>query len=691
MPGILAKPMPAFYRSSLEHFIASSDSELTGLLTLAYARDGFQDQKTQQTLAWADDLPRLREALVRLWERRPETGTWTVLFEFNIPRKMRRIDVVLLAGEQIVLLEQKTHQPTTEDCLQVEEYALLLHYFHQPSDRRHITPFVVSPVAQTSPMVPQGELAFLGTAAYWISPVERVSWSQLTLRLARLEPSAEALIDPTEWEQGAYRPVPTIIQAALSLQSGLDIREIAHSRAAVHEVDVLTQFVQTKVAEAEDQKKFVICFITGVPGSGKTLVGLNLSFSKRSDREPIHFMSGNGPLVKVLQTVLARHQMRQKVRALDAKLHAKTLIENVHVFARTYTDDIQQRAPSNHVVIFDEAQRAWNRAQNLAKFKRDYSEPEMLLKIMERHQDWAVVIALVGGGQEINNGEAGLEEWGRSLATAKKQWTIHASPEALDGGTSVAGNKLIGEEQASIPIVADKQLHLDVSIRSLKADSYARWVNYVIHGDSEAAGRLASHLSFPVYLTRELNTLRRTLRRQTLGHSRCGLVASSHAARLRAEGLEPDSAFHANYPWEHWYLAEAADVRSSFQLEVFATEFEIQGLELDWIGLCWGGDFVWSAKRKEWLIRAFHPTSNKWSEIKATEKRKYRRNAYRVLLTRARQGVALYVPAGDDADPTRNPAEFDDTVSFLLTCGAKLMQAEDEVAMPMGGVLPTLF
>ncbi len=430
------------------------------------------------------------------------------------------------------------------------------------------------------------------------------------------------------------------------------------------------------MAEAEAQRKFVICFVTGVPGSGKTLVGLNLAFSKHAGREPIHFMSGNGPLVQVLQTVLARHRMSQKVRALDARLHAKTLIENVHVFARTYTDDERQRAPSNHVVIFDEAQRAWNRAQNLAKFKRDYSEPEMLLKIMERHENWAVVIALVGGGQEINTGEAGLEEWGRSLASAGKPWTIHASPEALNGGASVAGNKLISDEQAGLDVVPDQRLHLDVSIRSLRADSYARWVNHVIEGEPEAAAALIPHLSFPIFVTRDLNTLRRSLQRQTLGLSRCGLVASSQAARLRAEGLEPDSAFHGNYPWEHWYLAAAGDVRSSYQLEVFATEFEIQGLELDWVGLCWGGDFVWSAQRKEWLVRAFRPTSNKWSEIKSAEKRKYRKNAYRVLLTRARQGIAVYVPAGDPVDVTRKPQEFDDTFAFLLACGAQAMPSD---------------
>ncbi len=682
MPGILAQSMPAFYRANLPTFVSASDSELTGLLSLAYARDGFQDQKTQQTLAWANDIFRLREALATLLSLRVDAADWTVLLEFNIPRKMRRIDVVLLAGNQIVLLEQKSHLPTQEDRLQAEEYALLLHYFHQPSDRRKIIPLVVSSVANEDRREPQEELPFFETAAYWISPVRSVSWQQLAAKLAELPPSIGPAIDAQQWENGAYRPVPTIIQAALALQSGLDIREIAHSLAATHEVDYLTEFIQQKVASAQAESKFVICFITGVPGSGKTLVGLNLSFSKQSGREPIHFMSGNGPLVKVLQAVLSRHQMGRGLRALDAKLHAKTLIENVHVFARTYTDDTQERAPSNHVVIFDEAQRAWNKAQNLAKFKRNYSEPEMLLRIMERHQDWAVVVALVGGGQEINNGEAGLAEWGLSLASAAKAWEVYASPEALKGGTSVAGNKLIQEGQAPLIVNAEPQLHLNVTVRSLKASSYAEWVNHVVSGNAEAAAAVAVGLDFPILITRELASLRRTLRRHTVGMSRCGLVASSQAARLRAEGLEPDSAFHGGYPWEHWYLAGAQDVRSSHQLEVFATEFEIQGLELDWIGLCWGGDFVWSPKRREWLIRAFRAGNSKWSEVKSAERRLYRKNSYRVLLTRARQGIALYVPRGDSEDPSRRPADFDDTAAYLLQCGAKPIDPEFDLDIP---------
>ena len=350
--------MPAFYRASLGEFVTVSDSELIGRLSLAYAREGFQHQRTDQTLAWAADLPRLRRAFAELLDTDPRATRWEVLLEFEIPRKMRRIDVVLLAGDHILPLELKAHRPTSEDLLQAEEYALLLHYFHEPSRNRHIVPLAVSELAGAASARQQEELPFVETAAFWIAPVQAVAWAGLAQAMTAVTVSYEAGLDGDVWEAGAYRPVPTIIQAALSLQSGLDIREIAHSGAARHEVDQLTALIQARVMEARALRQHVICFVTGVPGSGKTLVGLNLAFSKGNEAEPIHFMSGNGPLVRVLQTVLARHQMGRGLRALDAKMHARTLLENVHVFARTYTDNDKLGAPSNHVVIFDEAQRA---------------------------------------------------------------------------------------------------------------------------------------------------------------------------------------------------------------------------------------------------------------------------------------------------------------------------------------------
>ena len=397
-------------------------------------------------------------------------------------------------------------------------------------------------------------------------------------------------------------------------------------------------------------------------------------------------MSGNGPLVKVLQHLFTQESMRGGAPAPQARTRAKALIENVHVFARYYTED-NQRAPSNHAIIFDEAQRAWNQAQNLKKFKRDYSEPEMLLRIMERHSDWAVVIALVGGGQEINDGEAGLEEWGRALVGSTKDWIIHASPEVLEGGPSTAGHRLfdiaIQKHVRTNPI-----LHLRTSNRSLRAEKLATWVNCVLQGDAEQAASLNVTAKFPIFLSRDLEQTRTKLREHGIGANRYGLVGSSGAARLRAEGLEPSSTFHAEYPWEHWYLAEKTDIRSSYCCEVFATEFEIQGLELDWIGLCWGGDFIWDESHG-WKLRALrHARESKWIAIKNNEKQIYRRNAYRVLLTRARQGMIIFVPRGNPIDTTNLPEKFDATAQYLLRCGITPLEGS---ATPLENLVPGTF
>ena len=547
--------------------------------------------------------------------------------------------------------------------------------FIGPSQHRRILSFLVSPDSPSRRKTPQLFLPITEAPAYWIAPVERLEWTGLADRLLEVIPrDEENLIDPQDWIDGEYHPVPTIIDAAKELEAGLrTVREIAHSRAARHDVDLLTRFVDDLIQNSMRNSTHAICFITGVPGSGKTLVGLNLALASSDSRYPIHFMSGTGPLVKVLQAVLAKsHRMRVGCKAAEAEIKAKTLIENVHAFATQYFERDTSRPPSNHVVIFDEAQRAWNLEQNLRKFKRERSEPEMLLQIMERHQDWAVVIALVGGGQEINSGEAGLGEWGRALLEPhRKSWEIFASKEAIEGGPSVAGTRLFDQHLPSA-LRVEPQLHLDVAIRNLRADFYTRWVNHVLSGERDEAMALEAHKSFPIFLTRSLEEARHLLTENARGESRSGLVGSSKAARLRAEGLEPDSSFHAEYPWEHWYLSGPHDVRSCYQLEVFASEFEIQGLELDWVGVCWGGDYIWSSRERRWIPREFRMANSKWREMTREDQRIFRKNSYRVLLTRARQGIVLFVPTGDPNDPTRDPHEFDEVADFLLACGAQI-------------------
>jgi hypothetical protein len=661
--------MASFYRSTVEDFVRLSTAEILARLSVAYAERGYTSQYTDQTITWEQDISNLRDRLLRCISIEPAAVNWGILLEFSIPRKEMRIDAVLLVRGTIVLIESKSTDTSVQAQRQIEEYSLLLHYFHKASFQRRIVPILVASDAKQSRMRKSTQLEmFPQLAVYWIAPIQVLSWDSLPDALLALSDHSSDWVDVSDWDNSPYHPVPSIIEAAMSLRTGLDIREIAHSEASEHEIQVVRDTIQNVVKQARQDRQHAICFLTGVPGSGKTLVGLSLAHADENKTNVIHFMSGNGPLVKVLQHLFTSEGRRGGASVAQARTEARTLIENVHVFARYHTED-NLGSPSNHAIIFDEAQRAWNRAQNKKKFNRDYSEPEMLLRIMERHDDWAAVIALVGGGQEINDGEAGLEEWGKALAQSSKGWQIYASPEVLDGGPSTAGHRLFPDSSSSRNVLTDSSLHLRTSNRSLRAEKLAIWVNHVLDGEVELAAALRITEKFPIFLSRSLTEVRSELRRQGIGLNRFGLVGSSGGARLRAEGIEPNSTFHADYPWEHWYLAERSDVRSSFQCEVFATEFEIQGLELDWVGICWGGDFVRDLSGS-WQLRNFRPgANNRWLNIKNPDKRNFRRNAYRVLLTRARQGMILFVPRGSIEDLTTCPIEFEETAKYLLQCG----------------------
>lgn len=675
--------MASFYHSTVEEFLAQTNEHLLARLTTGAANRGYTSQYSDQILTWERDLSSLRATLELCSALNQEAPQWGLVLEFYIPKRDLRIDAVLLVGQDIVILEAKTGVAGGQANRQIEEYALLLHYFHKASNQRRIVPILVSPQSATPDLFHLSQQEFFPQlASYWIAQVLHSSWNELAPLLLAVAQHSSGQLSLGEWETSPYFPVPTIIDAAIALRTGLSIREIAHSEASEHEINEVCAVVQGYVDQARTQKHHAICFLTGVPGSGKTLVGLSLAHSAENKSADIHFMSGNGPLVTVLQHLFTQESRRGGASTPQARTEARTLIENVHRFAKYHTED-NLGIPFNHAIIFDEAQRAWNRAQNLRKFKRDYSEPEMLLTIMERHPDWSVVVALVGGGQEINDGEAGLEEWGRALGSSgrSKQWIIYASPEVLEGGASTANHRLFDEATPPREVHTNPSLHLRTSNRSLRAEQLATWVNHVIDGKPEAAAALNVTQRFPIFLSRNLTETRRTLREQRKGVSRYGLVGSSGAARLRAEGLEPSSTFHAEYPWEHWYLAGESDLRSSYQCEVFATEFEIQGLELDWIGLCWGGDFIWNP-RKGWQLRKLFPSAvSKWNAIKNPDKQNFRKNAYRVLLTRARQGMVLFVPDGDADDPTNCPAEFDATAEYLVRCGVTpLLSAQQQVA-----------
>jgi hypothetical protein len=301
----------------------------------------------------------------------------------------------------------------------------------------------------------------------------------------------------------------------------------------------------------------------------------------------------------------------------------------------------------------------------------DASEAELMLQIMSRVPDWAVIVALVGNGQEIHKGEAGLEEWGRALNQRSDEWRIVASPEVLPGGGS--SFQLFPEAAGRAAVRAEPRLHLDVSVRSPRAQRISDWVDLVLQGNTEQArSSLSGVRGFPLVLTRDLDEARSWLHDHARNDRRCGLVASSGARRLRAYGLEMSSPFRHGYPYEEWFLADHEDTRSSSQLEVAASQFECQGLELDWVGVCWGGDLTFDEKRHNWRYRRF--IGARWQSIRQVVEQTYLLNRYRVLLTRAREGMVIWVPPGKTSDDTLDPALFDQTARLLLRAGVPLLE-----------------
>lgn len=414
--------------------------------------------------------------------------------------------------------------------------------------------------------------------------------------------------------------------------------------------------------------------MTGVPGAGKTLVGLDIAtkhFAKESELCSV-FLSGNGPLVAVLREALASDKVRRekerrrKFKIGAARSEVKAFIQNVHHFRNECLTDAN-RPPIEHVAIFDEAQRAWNLRQT-AKFMKErgrtdfaMSEPEFLISCLDRHPDWAVVVCLVGGGQEINTGEAGISEWLDSLARSFPKWRLYISSRLVD--SEYGAGELVERCKRLPAVTIQDDLHLGVSMRSFRAENVSSMVKQILDLDAEAAALNFNTLRdrYPVVLTRDLAKAKQWLRDNARGNERYGLVASSHAYRLKPHAI--DVRFQVD-PVQ-WFLYDKSDVRSSYYLEDAATEYRVQGLELDWACVTWDADFRRVAKG--WDHWKF--VGNRWNRIRMPERQKYLKNAYRVLLTRARQGMVIVVPEGQSDDPTRKHAYYDLTFEYLSSIG----------------------
>lgn len=583
----------------------------------------------------------------------------------------RRIDAVLLIGPVVFVVEFKVGAVVFERAAmnQVWDYALDLKNFHEASHSISLVPILIATAATTSPPI---NLQVDDDQVYrpiLVPPSDFRSAVEVCLRTVIGES-----IEHERWSSAPYRPTPTIVEAARALYAQHSVEAIARYDAGAQNLRVTSRRIEDLVDEARARKQKLICFVTGVPGAGKTLVGLNLATRRRDANEPTHavFLSGNGPLVAVLREALTRDEVERQ-RAFGNRIRkgkvgesVKAFIQNVHHFRDDALFD--SGPPTEHVVIFDEAQRAWNLRQTANFMRRkknrpDFSdsEPEFLISYMDRHRTWAVIVCLVGGGQEIHTGEAGIDAWLDAINARFPDWHMFISSRLTD--TEYAAGKALDAVSNRANTSFDDSLHLAVSMRSFRAENVSAFVKALLDCEMQSARELFSQVQsrYPIVLSRDLARAKQWIRDRARGTERFGLVASSKAQRLKPHAID----IRVNVDPVHWFLNDREDTRSSYYLEDVATEFQVQGLELDWTCVTWDGDLRFGDSG--WTFHDFR--GDRWCNINSDDNRRYLRNAYRVLLTRARQGMVIFVPSGDPSDPTRSPEFYDSTFNYLTELG----------------------
>lgn len=645
--------MPGKFQSNISEFLQSSNETVIGYLALGVTN---HQLLIQQRTSWSHQITFLKEAFKYL------PDNWNLILEYPIPRRSKRIDIILLANDLIFVIEFKDKEIkySTDAISQVEDYALDLRDFHKESASKTIIPIVWASEAKERRNV-------LNENDDFVKPTLFTNSSNLHAvvkdAFERFTNTTNPIINASDWNSSEYSPTPTIIEAAQHLFSGQNVKEISRSHAGSENLTETTNAILKAIKQAQENDEKIICFITGVPGAGKTLAGLNIVHNVDNNSGNGIFLSGNGPLVKVLTEALARDNSKRNQIPLARSRREIAFVQNVHQFLGFYHNNDQ--TPQDKIILFDEAQRAWNAEHSKRKFDRDFSEAEMLFNIMNRNEGWAVIVALIGSGQEINTGEAGLAEWGKTINDKFSNWKIYISPELKEGTSNIANYKLFETAPASLSITELPELHLKVTIRSYKAEKLSEWVVALLEDAPLKAKEIFQiHLQdYPVFLTRNLETARDFLRNKNRGHRRTGLIASSGARRLKPLGLDVTGEIDV----ANWFLNPKEDIRSSCFLELPATEFAVQGLELDWIGLCWGDDF---RKQEEgWSFHAFKGT--KWLIERQDVRKQFIKNKYRVLLTRGREGLIIFIPEGSETDHTRPPKNYDSTYEYLKRTGIR--------------------
>lgn len=680
-----------YYSDTISNFLNRSNEEIIGKLTLASQHDINDDTSN----SWLEEVEILKNVLTPYNER------GSLYFEYNIPRMGRRADVIVVIDEIVFILEFKTagSRFTHDAITQVWDYALDLKNFQEGSLERIIVPVLVATSERDRncdfSLNPFKDNVYKPLRTNANRLCDAFSISLAKIHHQKIEHSDDR---DDQWAKSGYEPTPTIIEAAIALYEENTVEDITKHGGDINKAsDELCNIINY----CRKNNRKAICFITGVPGAGKTLIGLNTAIDQFNRGEKAVYLSGNFPLVEVLQEALTRDYIRRdRIKARiesrractkeEAKSRVKAFIQMIHHYRDLYLEGtevvdneikpiegyFQSHAdkayiPAEHVAIFDEAQRAWT-DDELKRFMREkkgirdfpYSEPEYLISCMNRQLDWGVVICLVGNGQAINKGEAGLTEWIESISRSFKDWDVYMSKYLLESGDIKKAELELIEQQ----LKPREDLHLKMSMRSFRSEKVSIFVNQLLALQRDEATETLKELeNYPIVITRSLDKAKQWLRDHARGSERYGLLASSKAERLKAISInvryQPD--------FVHWFLEDDTDIRSSNALEDTLTEFKVQGLEIDWACVAWDADLRLNENQTAWQHYQLR-SGTKWQNINKPINQQYQINAYRVLLTRARQGMIIVVPNGDNGvppDETRKPEWYDGIYNYLRSIG----------------------
>ena len=700
------------YNASFEDFIKIENNSIFGALC-----DNYHGKALTTTLeAWKAEISIMKSILLKLVSKEGR-----IIFEYDIPRLGKRIDVVLLLNGIIFCLEFKVGESSIleADVDQVLDYALDLKNFHKFSQDSLIVPILIATKYRTS----STEIKMSIYDDRIVNPLVtgELGISALIDEVLKRFPN-ETPINPN-WIISPYAPTPTIIEAAKTLYENHTVEDITRHEADDVSTDRTIAYVLDVIQKSKTKQKKSICFVTGVPGAGKTLVGLDVAIKQtyQGQKEPIKdegavYLSGNGPLVAVLTEALAQDNYKkakankESKKLSDSRREVSKSIQMIHRYRDNMLAKIKNPVENGvleidpekavkmekagfgeveHVAIFDEAQRSWTHKRLADYLKRGgtygnklkvpnfpLSEAAFLIWSLDQREDWATIVSLVAGGQEINRGEAGISEWLKALNEFFPHWDVYISPQLTEAEYAEGKvNELLRDNQN---VTFSESLHLGVSLRSFRAEKLSAFVHAMLSFDKSAAALYEEIKDkYPIVLTRDINTAKKWLHDKVRGTERTGVLVSKESARFKPLSM------HILPPGDenavHWFLEDKTDTRSSNYLEDAATEIQVQGLELDYTCFLWDADMRYEDGK--WNFYRFNGQT-KWIEQSGSseskqELRKYMLNAYRVLLTRARLGMVICVPVGNPnktvsgfwEDSTRLPEYYDGTYLYLKSLG----------------------